>query len=148
MNYSNYFPASYQPVYPNPTQFIPQQPVPSAAPQNNQANNNGSINWVMGEAAARSYAVAPGQSVLLLDSDSSVFYIKSADASGMPLPLRIFDYKERTQQPHTEPQVQQSAPLTDYVTREEFEKRIAELMETRRNNSNRKERTDRNESTV
>lgn len=140
MNYNNYFPASYQPVY--PTQFVPQQPVPNAAPQNNQVNNNGSINWVMGEAAARSYAVAPGQSVLLLDSDSSVFYIKSADASGMPLPLRIFDYKERTQQPHTEPQVQQSAQIPEYITRDEFEKRIAEIVEAKKPASNRKERAD------
>lgn len=142
MNYNNYFPASYQPVYPNPTQFIPQPPIPNAATQSNQVNNNGSINWVMGEAAARSYAVAPGQSVLLLDSDSSVFYIKSADASGMPLPLRIFDYKERTQQPHTEPQVQQSAQIPEYITRDEFEKRIAEIVEAKKPVSNRKERAE------
>ena len=54
------------------------------------------IIWVSGEAGAKSYLVAPGNTVMLLDAENSVFYLKSADASGMPLPLRIFDYKERT----------------------------------------------------
>lgn len=70
---------------------------------------------------------------MLMDSDSNTFFIKSADASGMPLPLRIFDYTERTQQtqPHS-PITEQSAPqpeidLSGYVTRDEFEKRISEL---------------------
>lgn len=68
---------------------------------------------------------------MLMDSNANVFYIKSADASGMPLPLRIFDYTERTQQAHTEPQIQaQQQP--EYVTREEFEKRIAEILEPKK----------------
>lgn len=33
-----------------------------------------------------------------MDSESNSFFIKSADTSGMPLPLRIFDYQERTAQ--------------------------------------------------
>lgn len=84
-----------------------------------QAQNNAGINWVQGEAGAKGFAVAPGQSVLLMDSESNVFYIKSTDASGMPLPLRTFDYSERV-------------PVTknvqgDFITREEFEKRLAEI---------------------
>lgn len=103
MTYQNYFPTNYQPY---------QQP---------QQNNN-SINWVQGEGSARAFGVAPGQSVLLMDSDSPTFYIKSADQSGMPLPLRIFDYKERT------PQQEKAVNLSnEYITRDEFEKRINEL---------------------
>ena len=117
--YNNYFPMSYQPMYQQPMQI---QPQPQPQTQGN------SINWVQGEAAARSFAVAPGQSVLLLDSDASVFYIKSSDASGMPLPLRIFDYTERTHQNVSQPQIQNTQP--EYITREEFEKRISELMQT------------------
>ena len=117
--YINYFPMSYQPMYQQPMQM---QPQPQPQTQGN------SINWVQGEAAARSFAVAPGQSVLLLDSDASVFYIKSSDASGMPLPLRIFDYTERTHQNVSQPQIQNTQP--EYITREEFEKRISELMQT------------------
>lgn len=54
-----------------------------------------SIIWVQGEEGAKAYMVAAGNSVLLMDSENSAFYIKSTDASGMPLPLRVFDYKER-----------------------------------------------------
>ena len=75
--------------------------------------------WVQGETAAKAYLVAPNSSVLLMDSEKETFYIKSADASGMPLPLRIFDYKERT--------AQTQAPQEAFITREEFEKRLAEL---------------------
>lgn len=49
-----------------------------------------SIIWVQGEEGAKAYMVAAGNSVLLMDSENSSFYIKSTDASGMPLPLRGF----------------------------------------------------------
>ena len=71
----------------NPFQQQPQQ---VAAPP---AQNG--INWVQGEEGARAYMVAPGCTVLLMDSDGCSFYLKSADASGMPQPLRVFDYMER-----------------------------------------------------
>lgn len=84
------------------------------------------INWVQGEAGAKSYALAPNQSILLMDSEKDVFYIKTTDSSGMPLPLRVFDFTERTAaKPEAVP-----APVADYVTREEFEKRIAEITTT------------------
>lgn len=115
---SSYFPVGYQPIYPVQNQI--QQPQPQ--------QNSSPIIWVQGEGAARSYAVAPGQSVMLMDSESSTFFIKSADVSGMPLPLRIFDYTERTTQPQTAiPQIQQPQNA-DFITREEFEQRLAELM--------------------
>lgn len=113
MAYNNGFPM----YYPQYQQAAPQQ-------------NSGAITWVQGEAAARSYMVGAGQSVMLMDSDESVFYIKSADQSGMPLPLRIFDYKERVMQSQVQtepPQIQQTMSAPDYITREEFERRIAEI---------------------
>ena len=57
---------------------------PSYSPAQNQ-NNNGLI-WVQGEAGAKSYLVAPNTTIMLMDSEASKFYLKSADASGMPLP--------------------------------------------------------------
>lgn len=86
-----------------------QQPSQQAAP----------IIWVQGEEAAKSYLCAPGNSVLLMDSEKSSFYIKTVDASGMPQPLRIFDYTERTaqKQPEKEPEQQSN----NYVTRAEFD---------------------------
>ena len=67
---------------------------------------------------------------MLLDAENSVFYLKSADASGMPLPLRTFDYKERQNTPTSD----FKAPTSDfselddkYITREEFERRMASI---------------------
>lgn len=101
-----------------------QQPMPQ------QQQSNGLI-WVQGIEAMKSYPVAPGQSVLLMDSESNCFGIKTVDTSGMPLPLRVFDYKERTgQQTHPAP-----APQVDtsvFITREEFESRIAEIIPKRK----------------
>lgn len=75
-----------------------------------QQPSNGIV-WVQGESAAKSYPVAPNTTVMLLDSESSTFYLKTSDASGMPLPLRAFDYKERTQTPSVLPTV---APNSDF----------------------------------
>lgn len=80
---------------------------------------------MQGEAGAKSFLVAPGQSVLLMDSEQSSFYIKSSDSSGMPQPLRIFDYTERK----TEATAKTPDKAEEYVTRTEFEKRLAELTE-------------------
>lgn len=74
--------------------------------------------WVQGEAGAKAYPVAPGSSVILMDSESNVFYIKSADQSGMPM-LRAFDYTERTAA-HSAPVQAAQQPQGDYVTRSEF----------------------------
>lgn len=95
-----------QPSYSTTQNYIP-------TPQMPEQHENG-ILWVQGEAGAKSFAVAPGRSVMLMDSEQDRFYIKTADASGMPMPLRIFEYKEVTQ---TDISAQ---PTTDYVTREEF----------------------------
>ena len=100
---------------------MPQQPMQQQSSQ---------IIWVSGEAGAKSYLVAPGNTVMLLDAENSVFYLKSADASGMPLPLRIFDYKERTttaQQAFGGSVTAESVNLDNFVTREEFERRMASI---------------------
>lgn len=82
--------------------------------------NSGGILWVQGEEGAKAYLVAAGNSVMLMDSENSTFYIKSTDASGMPLPLRIFDYTERTMAPKAPSAAQQTAGV-EYVTRSELD---------------------------
>ncbi len=77
------------------------------------------INWVQGIDAAKAYIVAAGNSVLLLDSESQCFYIKSTDANGMPQPLRIFDYTERTAD------IAEDVSRETYATKDE----VAELLE-------------------
>ena len=88
--------------------------------------------WVQGEAGAKSYGVAPGSNVLLMDSEAEVFYIKSADASGVPMPLRIFDYKERVASAQRPVQAAQT-PAAEYVTRAEFDAFVARLTGAERN---------------
>lgn len=118
-----YFPASYQQAV-NPYQMQMQQ---MAAMQQQPQQSSGII-WVQGIEAMKSYPVAAGQSVLLMDSESNCFGIKTADASGMPMPLRIFDYVERKTSPEQRREPQSaSVDLSAYVTREELEARIAQL---------------------
>lgn len=121
-----YIPYGYQPGYYGqamPDQLAQlrqnayQQPMMGQATQPTQGTP--SIIWVQGEEGAKAYMVAAGNSVLLMDSENSAFYIKSTDASGMPLPLRVFDYKERTTAAKTPPQTAQQ-PGVEFVTREEF----------------------------
>lgn len=108
-----YFPAGYQPYQ--------QQMI-----QSYQQQQNGII-WVQGIEAMKSYPVAAGQSVLLMDSESNCFGIKTADASGMPLPLRIFDYKERIAQNAQNAPTAAPIDTSGFITREEFEARIAQI---------------------
>ena len=128
MAYNN-FPIGYQQqMYPQ--YFTPQlqQAQPQVVQQQTQVNDNG-ILWVQGEAGAKSWAVAPGKSVMLMDSESNTFYIKSSDNSGMPMPLRVFDYKERTVQ-QSQPQVAQHSDIdtSQFVTWDAFNKKLDELL--------------------
>ena len=138
MAYNNGFPMSYQQLYPQYNYMPQQQVVPQqqlTQPVMQQPVNDNGILWVQGEAGAKSWAVAPGKSVMLMDSESNTFYIKSSDASGMPMPLRIFDYQERNlQQPQTQPQVINQMPEIDtsqFVTREELEEKLNEIFSKR-----------------
>ena len=103
------------------------QPTMPSQPMQQQSSQ---IIWVSGEAGAKSYLVAPGNTVMLLDAENSVFYLKSADASGMPLPLRIFDYKERTtmaQQSFSGALTGETINLDNFVTRKEFDELKASI---------------------
>ena len=103
------------------------QPSMPSQPMQQQSSQ---IIWVSGEAGAKSYLVAPGNTVMLLDAENSVFYLKSADASGMPLPLRIFDYKERTttaQQAFGGVVTGEGVNLDNFVTRKEFDELKASI---------------------
>ncbi|MBQ1291588.1 MAG: hypothetical protein IIY28_09620 [Lachnospiraceae bacterium] len=98
--YNTGFPVSYQPMY-----QVPYQP----QAQTQQAQQSGLI-WVQGEAAAKSYLVAPGSTVQLWDSEEKVIYLKSADASGMPS-MKVLDYTIRGEE--------QEKPAEEYATKAE-----------------------------
>ena len=67
-----------------------QVPIPPQTQPQPQSN----FLWVQGEQAAKSYLVAPGNTVVLWDSENPYIYIKTADVSGMPS-IKILEYKER-----------------------------------------------------
>lgn len=78
---------------------------------------NSNIIWVHGEQGAKTY---PSMNAILMDSEEKCFYIKSTDASGMPLPMRVFDYTERLSQ--TPQQINDN-----YIAREDVEQMISQL---------------------
>lgn len=93
----NYF-GGYSP----PQQFMQyQQP---------QQNNTVTVATVQGEAGARIYPVAAGNTVFLVDFDAHKFWLKSTDVNGMPSRFAAFTFTEEVT-----PQVQ-----GDIVTRNEF----------------------------
>lgn len=123
MNYNPY-PASYMtPNY--------QQPTP----------NNSNMIWVQGESGAKACPVAPGSSQVLFDSEAQIFYIKTADASGMPQPLRIFNYSECNEADMKKSEIDTSM----FITRDEFEDAIDHLTRTiKKQNNNNNERKNNN----
>lgn len=96
----NYYPNTYQayPQYPSQPNAYPTQ---MNVGQNQPTQNNGII-WVQGEAGAKSYLVAPNQSVVLWDTESQTIYVKSADGSGMPS-IKTLDYTMRESAPNSKP---------------------------------------------
>lgn len=109
-----------QPQAQNRAPQSPAQPVQQT--QQAQQNGGGTI-WINGEAGAKGYLVAPGSTVMLMDADAPVFYLKSADAAGVPS-LRIFDYKERTAAVRMPPETPKE-PTVEYVPRETFDALVA-----------------------
>lgn len=78
---------------------------------------NCNIMWANNEAEARSHPVAPGCSAQIMDRNEQIFYIKSVDASGMPM-FRKFSYSEIVEQP---------APSGEFVSRAEFNALMEQL---------------------
>ena len=150
-----YYAPFYRPNYYDPmnTPSFNQQVPPTQMSVANQQTNNGLV-WVQGEAGAKSFLVAPGNTVMLMDSEGERFYLKSADSSGMPMPLRIFDYKERTETPSQafrDSVTAQNVNFDNFVTREEFERRMASMAsqcKCKNDTKNKEDVTDGNEPTV
>ena len=111
---------AYQPYVPNNNYF--QQPQDTG------------IVWVQGESGAKAYPVQNGKSVVLFDSESEHFFIKTADPSGMPQPLRIFSYSETNENEMKTPAIDTS----NFITREEFEE-VIDKLKNRQNTYQRKE---------
>lgn len=117
-NYNNYggypYGNTYQPYVPQYQQ--PQQQTPM--------NQYAYVNGIEG---AKSYLMQPNQTVMLMDSDSPICYMKSANGMGQST-LRYFKLVEVSE---SDLKANQNTNInTDYVSKAEFEalsKRMDEL---------------------
>lgn len=75
----------------------PMQPPPMATP----TPNNDMI-FVLGQNEAESYPVAPNATVTMWDKNQKTFYIKTANAQGIPS-MQIYDFTERVENPQKSP---------------------------------------------
>ncbi len=75
--------------------------------------------FINGEQSLRTYPVAAGYMVNLIDLESGKMYFKSRDANGVPCPLRIFEINEVTPPPGS----------GDAVTRKEFDELKAGMVQ-------------------
>ena len=122
-------PMSYQPMVYQPNI---QQPYSSGLQMSNTTiqgqPNNSSIIWVQGEAGAKSYLVAPNNTVQLWDSESQTIYLKSADASGMPT-MKVLDYtiREMASNGPSMPLNNSIGKYKEYVTKDEFEAILGQI---------------------
>lgn len=81
------------------------------------------IPFVQGIEAAKAYQVAAGSKVILFDSEDQRFYVKQTDANGVPQPMLIFDYVQ-----HKDPEPKkEEVDFSQFVTKEDLEKIIADL---------------------
>ena len=121
--YSQGFYQNVPQFYQNNMQMQQPQQMPQNQPQmaqNAPQNQSNGITWVLGENAAKSFPVGAGQTVILMDREDPVMYMKSVDQSGMPQPLRIFDITERTSDKQGN-SVANKTMTEDFVSRKEFE---------------------------
>lgn len=107
--------------YYNPYMPQVQMPSPPVQTQPQQPQGNNGLIWVQGEAGAKSYLVAPNTTVMLMDSETQRFYLKSSDASGMPLPLRVFEYTEMPLNAPQKASSSESIDLSSFATKAELE---------------------------
>lgn len=110
----------------NPMQTVQnqiQQNATAVSPQQGQPSSMTGPVFVNGDAGAKGFLVAPGNTVMLIDADpdANTFWLKSADASGMPS-MRTFDYTERINPKSTQIDTQTvQIPKVEYVTKSEFD---------------------------
>lgn len=123
MAYNYGFPATYNPMPPyyQPPLMQTQQTQTPTQQQQTAVPTDVGIIWVQGEAAAKSYPVARGNRVLLMDSEKPVFYLKETDVNGVPTPLKSFDYKEHVIETSTGANTAPEVDLSVFVRKDDFD---------------------------
>lgn len=120
-NTNMYGQAYGQPMQDRLMQMRQQYQPPMNPPMNQMPMNQGGGNLirVLGEAEAKGYLVAPGNTVVLFDSEKPMVYQKTVDVNGIPS-MRYFQITE------VHPEQIPTANNEKYVLREEFDKLVQE----------------------
>lgn len=116
---------TYTPYFPpfNPQVYQQQNSLPM--------NNNMIFAWVQGENGAKAYPLGSNCRAFLFDSEKDIFYIKTTDQSGMPQPLRSFEYSEVFQKEESG-----SVDTSAFVTKDELEEIISKALSKKKENYN------------
>ena len=166
MNLINQLQQSYSQPYNNYQRY--NYTTPAVAPQQQQRqdlNDNRmppitSFGWTDGINAAKAQNIQYGTSAILLDSKEPYMFIKTVGYDGIPRPLLICEYNQLSEeefnkrhQPKTEPQPEQNnenyITKTDldkalqgrFVTLDDLEDTIVEILQERMTGSNSKQVT-------
>ena len=103
----------------NQNQFAPpyQQPMQTNPAPMSQPTND--MLFVLNENEASAYPVAPNNSVVLWDKNNKTFYIKTANAQGIPS-MQIYDFTERIEKAQNEPTTHKCTCGDKYATKEQI----------------------------
>ena len=95
----------------------PMQTNPAPIPMQTQQTND--MLFVLNENEASAYPVAPNNSVVLWDKNNKTFYIKTANAQGIPS-MQIYDFTERIEKAQNEPTTHKCTCGDKYATKEQI----------------------------
>lgn len=98
-----------------------QQPIQTnTAPMPMQTQpTNDTMLFVLNENEASAYPVAPNNSVVLWDKNNKTFYIKTANAQGIPS-MQIYDFTERIEKAQNDPTTHKCTCGDKFATKEQI----------------------------
>lgn len=101
-------------------QPIQQMPMQTPTPFMQTQSSGDTMLWVLNENEASSFPVAPNASVVLWDKNNKTFYIKTANAQGVPS-MQIYDFTERIEMQENAPKTHTCTCGDKFATKEQFE---------------------------
>lgn len=84
-------------------------------------NPNTNIIWTMGAESAKAYPVAPGRTIMLMDSESPTFFIKAVDNNGFAT-MKSFSFVE------DKPAAVEESSAAKFVTNDQLQEALSQLM--------------------
>ena len=100
-------------------QPIQQMPMQTPTPFMQTQPTNDMMLFVLNENEASAYPVAPNNSVVLWDKNNKTFYIKTANAQGIPS-MQIYDFAERTEKAQNSPVEHKCTCGDKFATKEQI----------------------------